>query len=393
MALMRTVALALELDEAWQWHQGIYAGTQRYARESGNWRCVIDEFPQAKVGGRDTGPQRYDGVIARASRQLASWARRNGIPVVNVWRSSPAKGIPSVHADHEEIGRLCAAHLRHRGFRQFGVLWAKESLADKIEMRAFCSAVSNETDTFRDLVLSSDAADTARSWSAQQKRIRDWLSGFDPPAAVFVTQASRARQVVHLCEDLGWDVPRDVAIVCAENEPLLCENPSPSLSSIDYNWERVGYEAARLLDCLMEGEPVPEKPVIVAPAGIVPRGSTEFFAVEDKIVSAALRYISTHLAESFTLGQVANAVATSPRTLQRRFEEHLGHAVSVEVRRLRMELAKRMLADPEHNVAEISWKAGFGPPSRMREVFRRELAMSPSEYRKQRSTGERHVFD
>jgi len=75
--------------------------------------------------------------------------------------------------------------------------------------------------------------------------------------------------------------------------------------------------------------------------------------------------------------------------LQRRFEEHLGHAVSVEVRRLRIELAKRMLTDPDHKVAEVSWKAGFGSPSRMREVFRRELAMSPSEYRQQHTNSDR----
>ena len=51
---------------------------------------------------------------------------------------------------------------------------------------------------------------------------------------------------------------------------------------------------------------------------------------------------------------------------------------------MRLERAKRELAQTERTIKEISRAAGFGPPMRMYEVFMRELGLTPSDYRRQR---------
>ena len=77
------------------------------------------------------------------------------------------------------------------------------------------------------------------------------------------------------------------------------------------------------------------------------------------------------------------AVASSPRTLQRRFVAQLGRPPAAEVRRLRIAIAKRLLTEVDRSVKDIAREVGFGTPKRLHEVFHREVGMSPTQYRYQ----------
>ena len=78
--------------------------------------------------------------------------------------------------------------------------------------------------------------------------MRDWQL----PIGVSITDERAGRLVVQRCTRRGWRVPQDVAIVAGSNEEVLCENPRPSLTSIELGFDQIGYEAARLLDRLMD---------------------------------------------------------------------------------------------------------------------------------------------
>ena len=69
MATLRRVALMLDLEWPYKRHAGIFAGTQQYA-EDRNWNCIIDEFAQDTLPDRQTARIPYDGIIARANKQL-----------------------------------------------------------------------------------------------------------------------------------------------------------------------------------------------------------------------------------------------------------------------------------------------------------------------------------
>jgi LacI family transcriptional regulator len=175
-----------------------------------------------------------------------------------------------------------------------------------------------------------------------------------------------------------------VAIIAGRNEETLCEQPRPTLSSVELGYDRIGYEAARLLHSLMDGEVPPSAPILVPPTGLVVRESTDFFAVDDPLISAALRFIASSSHTNIGQEDVARAVNTEVRTLQRRFRKHLGRPIAREVRRVRLERAKRELAQTERSLKEIARDVGFGEAMRMYEVFRRELGVTPSQYRRER---------
>jgi len=81
---------------------------------------------------------------------------------------------------------------------------------------------------------------------------------------------------------------------------------------------------------------------------------------------------------------VAAAVSTGARTLQNRFRETLDHPIATVIRQVRIDRANRELTQTNKSMATIARDIGFSSAERLNEVFRRELGISPSQYRKQR---------
>ena len=63
----------------------------------------------------------------------------------------------------------------------------------------------------------------------------------------------RGRQVLDACLTAGIDVPREISVLAVDNDELICEATSPPLSSIQLDTERMGFEAAKLLDSRLRG--------------------------------------------------------------------------------------------------------------------------------------------
>jgi LacI family transcriptional regulator len=120
------------------------------------------------------------------------------------------------------------------------------------------------------------------------------------------------------------------------------------------------------------------------PHGLVVRESTDFFAVEHELVAAALAYISANSHRRIGPDDVARAVEAETRTLQNYFRKTLRRPIATEIRRVRIERAKRELAQGQRSLAAIARDVGFGNSKRLYEVFHRELGVSPDAFRRQR---------
>jgi len=90
-----------------------------------------------------------------------------------------------------------------------------------------------------------------KDWTLDQKRLTRWLLGLPKPVAILAADDARARQVLETCQLAGLNVPGDIALLGVDNDELVCENTSPTLSSIQPDFDAGGYEAASLLEQLM----------------------------------------------------------------------------------------------------------------------------------------------
>jgi LacI family transcriptional regulator len=193
-----------------------------------------------------------------------------------------------------------------------------------------------------------------------------------------------ARYLAAACLRKQVRVPEEVAIVSIPNELMLCQHPSPSLTSIDISFEEVGYQAAALLERLMSGAKPPKAPIFIPPGELVPRQSTDSFAVSDPIVSRAMRFISEHGGESITVNDVAANAFVTRRTLERKFQSSLGRPISGEIQRLRIERVKRHLLESDVPIKTIALRLGFSDSKRLCEIFRRSEGTTPGKFRRER---------
>jgi len=387
----RHVALMLDLEWPYKRHASIFAGTQRFAEERG-WHSIIDEFAHDTLPARRTSTIPYDGIIARANVQLSERAKRLGVPVVNVWLSSPAwEMMPGVFADFAAGGRTQAEHLLARGLRNFAAVVAFKNRGQDLELREFQRVIQKEGCSCVSTKVPQSLARSVSHWRKTERVIADWMEKWQLPIGVIVPGEDLGRLIVQMCHERGWRVPQDVAIIAGPNEETLCEYPRPSLTSMDFGYERIGYESAKLLQRLMDGRKPPPQPVWLSPQGLVIRESTDFFAVKDELVAAALEFISKNSHRRIGQDDVSRAVNAETRTLQLRFRKLLDRPIVAEIRRVRIERAKRELAQSKRRLSDIARDVGFGEAMRMYEVFNRELGVSPSEYRKQRQLIENSV--
>jgi len=379
----RRVAISLDLNWGYKRHLEVYAGCQKYADEAG-WDCSINPAADRMLK-RKGGGVPFDGVIARATTQLAQAARQAGVPMVNVWVNSPTRGLPSVFADFETSGVMAAEHLLARGFRKFGYLGFLRDIDSQRQLQGFRNVVRARGFPCSVHRVGRNSGDgKARGWEDFVTGLENWIETWELPIGIFVCQDIFCRFLIDVCRAKGLHVSQDVAIVGTHNESEICGAPSPSLTSIDLGFGQVGYRAAAMLDRMMAGEKPPLETELVPPAELVSRQSTDAYAASDPLVARAMRFIAENGHQRIQVKHVAAAVATTRRTLERRFREAMGRSIAGEITRLRLQRAKRRMVETDASMKDLAIEAGFRTADHFGKVFTRVEGISPSQYREKR---------
>ncbi|MCA9267089.1 MAG: hypothetical protein KDA41_01395, partial [Planctomycetales bacterium] len=178
---LRRIALVLNLQWPYKRHAGIFAGTQQYAEEHG-WRSIVDEFAHDTLSAARGATRPYDGLIARASLALVRQAKRCGVPLVNVWASSPAHGrLAAVYPDFRLVGEMCAEHLLARGFRNFGAIAPSKSQAQETVVGEFDRLVREAGFVCDKVKIPQNPWRDVANWRQTERAIERCLDAWQPP--------------------------------------------------------------------------------------------------------------------------------------------------------------------------------------------------------------------
>lgn len=373
------VAFALEMEWGLKHHSEIYAGCQKFANEA-NWETsIIPNYPKVLETGS------YDGIIARVGTSFQKMALCKKIPLVNVWQNSPANEVTSVFSDSKKAGVIAAEHLLGRGLRRFGFLGHNRDKADIQQLDGYTETLKSEG--YQSTIFKFNRSvieGNAEGWEEFILQLRKWIKGLQPPVGIHATSDINCRYLIEICKSLELKIPHDLAIVGSGNEPHICSSPYPSLTSIDKNFEEVGYQAARLLDEMMKSGKRSKEAKYCQPQGIVPRQSTDSYASDHPKVALALRYIAESANRRIKVNDVVNAVATNRRTLERNFREFTGRTISHEISRMRIERAKRLMMESDLSFKELSAELGYRNSDHFYKSFLRAEGQTPSSFRKAR---------
>jgi LacI family transcriptional regulator len=167
----------------------------------------------------------------------------------------------------------------------------------------------------------------------------------------------------------------------AGNGVIYCEGHSPKISSINLDNFKIGYEAAKMMDLMLQGKELPERHIVLPPENMTQRESTDTYAVDDQIVKEALRFIADNFNRSLQIVDVVAQVPLARRTLEERFKKVVGSTIIDEINRHRVTSLKRLLLETDLNINKLHGRLGFSCPQHMRRVFEKSRGMTPGEYR------------
>ena len=377
------IAISLELDQGFKRHQESYAGCHQYADTAG-WHCTIEPAID-RVLTESKGSTPFDGILARATPEIAKAARKKNVPLVNIWLNSPVQELPSVFPDFEGSGVLAAEHLLARGFRHLAYLGYRSDIDSRLQSEGMRKVTRRENCNLTTHRFSRTSMEgPARGWQPFVTGIQSWIESWQLPIGVLVCNDVFCRYLIDICRSKGLHVSQEVSIIGTYNESEICNAPPPSLTSIDMNCSQVGYRAAALLDRLMNGAKPPLDPIMVAPAELLPRQSTDLLAADDPAVTKALRFIADNTHDRIRVTDVVSAVNTNRRSLEKRFRQSLNRSIADEINRLRLERAKRQLIGTKASLKDIAADTGFRNSDHFSKVFSRIEGISPSQFRSER---------
>jgi LacI family transcriptional regulator len=385
----RRVLLMMETSRSYG--RSILRGVAKYARTHGPW--IFHRPAPFYWGNTGRRPlwERFlrldlDGALVREQtrREWTEQLISRGLPVVVAPYSEPFAGIPNILTDDRAIGILAAEHLLRRGFRHFAYCGFGDAYFwSRRRGRSFCGRVRQagfEPHCF-DFDQSSPAS--GRSWQSQQRALVDWLQSLPQPLGLMACNDDRSQCVLEACQTAELHVPEQVAIIGLGNDDLVCDMATPRLSSIALSAQKAGYEAAAVLDRRMQGQNAAAPTIVVRPSHVVARQSTDVFAVEDRYVLAALRFIHRRAGkEALQLDDVLDAVSISRRSLYDRFARTLGRSPHEEIQRVRIDRFTRLLVTTDLSVSQIASALGCADGKNLARYFKRATGMTPLDYRK-----------
>jgi len=196
----------------------------------------------------------------------------------------------------------------------------------------------------------------------------------------------RARQVLEACRVSGLRVPEDVAVIGVDNDELLCQLSTPLLTSIEQGAKRIGYEAAALLDRMMDGKKPRQTRFVIDPVAVVPRRSTEFLAIQEPNVAKAMAFVREHACDGIKVRNVVDAVSMSRAGLETRFKAVLGHSIHKVIRNVQLDRVRRMIHDTDLPLKEVAATTGFKTVQHMSAAFSMRFGSPPGEYRRKNRT-------
>ncbi len=381
--------VALLLETSRNGSRGSIRGVFKYARRRADWRVEFEVGGANELRLPDLSHWNGDGAIGHFfDEETEKAVLESGIPFVftdppdrYVREGSPFFGYSSVRTDSADVARKAAKYLLGLGLERFAFVGAP-AVCDWSTTR---ERVFYEEITSRGLRCDVFPSPTKnRGSEAEEREAERWLKSLRPPVGIFAANDERGVWILDVCRHIGLRVPDDAAILGVDADALLCRSRRPELSSVAFDYERFGFEAARILDAQMRGAASGKEVVLIPASKIVVRGSTKIASPKNEKVAEALEFIRLNAGLNIGVGDVARRVGLSKQWIGKLFREERGRTIYEEILRARLDAAAKSIAETDRSFKEIGALCGFVDGDRLGKLFRSRFGVSPSEYRASR---------
>lgn len=373
-------------DFAEEYGKNLLRGIGRYSKDYGPWTfCRMPGYYRETIG--------IDGILSWAKEWKADGIigqfynsaevlkfKVAGIPVIAQDFKERFTEIPNITGAYRETGRMGAEYFLRKGFRNFAfygfrnIVWSREraeGFKERLKESGYDVHLYERTD--------SRAMDL---WHYKPSTLGKWLKSLPKPLALMscddnlgnhITEASRLNKI---------RIPEEIAVLGVDNDEMLCDLSDPPLSSIGLDTEKSGYEAARLMQKMIEQKNDRYDDIVVQPTQVTTRVSTDIFASADKYIVDALKYIHDNLDKNLRVNEVLKKVPMSRRSLEKRFVMTTGYPVYEYIYNQRIEKFTQKLLETNMTIFEIALDLGLSDSKNIARQFKQIKGLTPVAYRK-----------
>jgi transcriptional regulator GlxA family with amidase domain len=154
------------------------------------------------------------------------------------------------------------------------------------------------------------------------------------------------------------------------------------LSSMIIDYERQAYEAAAVLDRMMEGETFGDVEIRVNCSHLDIRESSDMQAGSDRVVAQALSTIARHLSDpDLSVKRIVDEIDQSRTHLYSCFHKHVDMSVAAYIKQERLNAAKKLLVETSRPINVIARECGYSSRWILSRTLKRDAGMTPTIYR------------
>lgn len=305
------------------------------------------------------------------------------IPHVMVGTHNRFAGVLSVDVDDLAVGREAADALSQVGFKSLACLGNGTPYSD-LRIQGFEDSVrKSDLPFFAHTESGFEEMRYSESFHDPSEEMKSWLMELPKPCGIFAVHDPLGRFLSGACSQLGIRVPDDVAIIGANNDPLVCGLTYPMLSSVSIPWDNFGQFVGSSMQRMIDGGSGWKRTLhLIQPSGVIFRHSANHLAVRDKTLRRALSFMTERIKEPITVSILCDQLRIARRSLERKFKESFNCTPWEMLCQMRVNEAKRLLMETGHPISRISELCGFNDPERMAVVFKRLTGKPPSRFRK-----------
>ena len=378
--VLRRVAV---LSDATSIHEReVFKGVHHYHAQADQWRVQLYRS-HASWFADQVRDFDGDGVVTPIyDKGMQAMAEAGGWQVVYATHVPRCGGL-SVALDNAAVGAGAVAHLAEQGLTHVVMFDVDDGtlLGERCRgARAEAARRGMEVTTFFEGPRTIERG----NWRLddQLRDVADLLGSLALPVGFFAYNDTHAERALTASRLAGLRVPLDVAVVCASNDADFCGMTDPPLSHIGWEGWKIGFEACRLLDRLMDGQDPPEHPTLIPPRAVVVQASSDLLSHRDPVVTRAVQMIHEQLEEHLTVQRLLRDLPVSRNTLDKRFKAVLGHSAAEHIRQARLDRARQLLRDTRDSLIEIAVACGYSDAAHLCREVKQVTGLTPTRYRR-----------
>ncbi len=304
------------------------------------------------------------------------------VPFVSMTSISVDLVDAAVMGNPTETTHLALKHFSRNGLTHLALFHPGGQKAAENHADIYHQLLHNHPGTFSTLLRYLDGEDLVKAPQQEElKEIGAWLQRLPKPVGIFSPVLHSAAYLLRICKHFGLAVPGEIQVIGGDGLEELLEC-LPHLTSIHVPAKRIGATALKTTINLLHGKKPESKIQQVGGATLIPQGSTGILPSQLSDIATAIAYINSHATQGATVDEVLNQTQSVSRmTFYREFKRETGDSPARYIRRTQIEAARQLLSTTDLPITQIAELSGFSGSNYFSQVFRRDVGMSPGQYR------------